>query len=166
MRICSHTVAAAVDNGDLQEFVNWFIRSKKSPNVTKLVTARMPKGCGRKGCTSPRKCRKKVTLSSRKSLADILKEQAPKRMSKECSPSNSPVEDKDNSGSDFTNSQYSQSAFGGCLTITGNEESMSVGIYTGDVQLESSSLVGAEEHRHIQHGGSVVLTHTSHWSEY
>ena len=74
--ICSHSVAAAEDNGDLQEFVNSLSKSKRVPNITKLVTAKMPKGRGRKGCAPPRKRRKKITVNSRKSFADILKEQA------------------------------------------------------------------------------------------
>ena len=68
--ICSHSVAAAEDNVHLQKFVNWLKRSKKVSNITKLVTATMPKGCGRKVCAPPPKRRKKIAVCSRKSFAD------------------------------------------------------------------------------------------------
>ena len=91
--ICSHSVAAAEDNGDLQEFIDCLRKSNKAPNITKQVTAKMPKGCGRKGCAPPRKCRKKIAVHSRKSFADILKEQATNESSKESSPSDSHTDD-------------------------------------------------------------------------
>ena len=42
--ICSHSVVAAEDNGDLNSFVKWVKRAKKVPNATKLVVTKMPKG--------------------------------------------------------------------------------------------------------------------------
>jgi hypothetical protein len=70
--ICSHSVAAAEDNCDLQSFVTWFAKAKKVPNITQLVTSQMPAGRGRKGGIPPRKRRKTVPAESRKSFSDIL----------------------------------------------------------------------------------------------
>ena len=67
MGVCSHSVAV----------VEWLKKTKKAPNLTKLVTAKMPKGRGQKGCVPPRKRRKKVAIHSRKSFAEVLEEQAP-----------------------------------------------------------------------------------------
>jgi hypothetical protein len=75
LRVCSHSVAAAEDNGELQLFVKWLKKVKKSPNLTQLALATMPKGRGRKGCNPPPRKKKKVTVKSRKSFAEILKEQ-------------------------------------------------------------------------------------------
>ena len=69
--ICSHTVAAAEDNCDLQSFVTWFAK-EKNPNITQLAMSQMPAGCGRKGGIPPRKRRKLVPAESRKSFFDIL----------------------------------------------------------------------------------------------
>lgn len=52
--ICSHSVAAAEKRSDLKRFVEWYKKSKKIPNLTKLVTANIPKGRGRKGGIAPR----------------------------------------------------------------------------------------------------------------
>ena len=75
LRVCSHSVAAAEDNGELQLFVDWLKKVKKSPNLTQLALATMPKGRGRKGCTPPPRKKKKVTVKSRKSFAELLKEE-------------------------------------------------------------------------------------------
>ena len=57
--ICSHSVAAAEKEGDLEPFVEWYKRSKKLPNLTKLITTQMPKGRGHKGgAVPPRRSRK------------------------------------------------------------------------------------------------------------
>ena len=50
--------------------MDWLKRTKKAPNLTKLVPAKMPKGRGRKGCLSPRKRRKKVAIHSCKLFAE------------------------------------------------------------------------------------------------
>ena len=68
--ICSHSVVAAEDNGDLQTFVEWVKRVKKVPNTTKLVTTKMPKGRGRKGTAPPCK-RKKKEVVTRKQFTEI-----------------------------------------------------------------------------------------------
>lgn len=158
--ICSHTVAAAEDNGDLQEFVISLSKSKRVPNITKLVTAKMPKGRGRKGCVPPRKRRKKITVHSRKSFADSLKEQATNLTDEESNPSDSNADDSHSDQESEVESQHHQSTFGGVLTVTGDEELLDM--YHGDIQLTSSSTVGAGEYHHNQHSGSVVLTHSSH----
>ena len=53
LKLCSHSVATAEDNKMLSKFLTTFKASK--PNITKLATADMPKGRGRKGNTAPRK---------------------------------------------------------------------------------------------------------------
>ena len=55
LRICSHSVAAAEDNGDLSTYVSWLKKAKQSPNLTKLALSQMPKGRGQKGGMPPRK---------------------------------------------------------------------------------------------------------------
>ena len=59
LRLCSHTVATAENEGQLQRFVQWYKKSRSNPNITKLVTTTMPKGRGRKGCIAPPKKKKK-----------------------------------------------------------------------------------------------------------
>ena len=49
LTICSHTVAVAEINGELSKYISWFIKAKKKPFLTKLVTTGMPDGRGRKG---------------------------------------------------------------------------------------------------------------------
>ena len=61
MGVCSHSVAAAQDNNDLVTFIEWMKKTKRSPNLTKLLVAKMPKGRGQKGGVPPRKRKKKVT---------------------------------------------------------------------------------------------------------
>ena len=54
MAFCSHTVAVAERNGQLPEFLQFLQKKKKTPNVTSLITANMPRGRGRKGGQPPR----------------------------------------------------------------------------------------------------------------
>lgn len=75
LRVCSHSVAAAEENGELHLFVDWLKKVKKSPNLTQLALTTMPKGRGRKGCNPPPRKKKKVTVESRKSFAELLKEE-------------------------------------------------------------------------------------------
>ena len=72
--ICSHSVVAAEDNGDLQAFVEWVKRAKKVPNTTKLVITKMPKGRGRKGNIPPRKRKKKEEIVTHKRFTEVLSE--------------------------------------------------------------------------------------------
>lgn len=57
LAICSHTVAAAESNGDLQKFFEWYCtnRGKRYVNITQLATHGMPSAAGRKGGRAPRK---------------------------------------------------------------------------------------------------------------
>ena len=71
--ICSHSVAAAEKEGDLEPFVEWYKRSKKLPNLTKLITTKMPKGRGRKGGTAPPKKKAKVTSTERVPFSTVCK---------------------------------------------------------------------------------------------
>ena len=71
--ICSHSVAAAEKASDLESFVGWFKRLKKHPNLTKLVTAQMPKGRGRKGGVAPPKKKHKVASVERVPFSRVCK---------------------------------------------------------------------------------------------
>ena len=55
MGICSHSVAAAEISNKLHEFIEWYKRSKKTPNLSKFAEATMPKGRGNKGGACSRK---------------------------------------------------------------------------------------------------------------
>ena len=63
--ICAHSVAAAEDNKELQLFVQWYLKAKKVPNLTKLATTEIPAGRGRKGSKAPPKKKPKVQPDSR-----------------------------------------------------------------------------------------------------
>lgn len=95
LKICSHTVAAAQDNDDLHSFTTWLKKTKKTPNITNLLTTKMPKGRGRKGCAPPspppRKRKKKIAASSRKSFAQVLRGPSEERNAKAESPIDSNV---------------------------------------------------------------------------
>ena len=47
--ICSHTVAAAQDGRNLQQFLNWYVTMKCGANLTNIGNANLPQGAGRKG---------------------------------------------------------------------------------------------------------------------
>lgn len=68
--ICSHAVATAQYNGQLQKFIEWFCQAKRCPNLTKLVTSQMPAGCGRKGGKPARRRKKKSDATSRVVFSD------------------------------------------------------------------------------------------------
>jgi len=42
--VCSHSVVVAEQNGELRDFVNWFKKAKKRPNLTKIALTGMPSG--------------------------------------------------------------------------------------------------------------------------
>lgn len=65
LSICSHTVAVAEVNGKLEQFVEWYCKSKKSPSLSRLALKDIPKGCGRKGSKPPRKRMKAQPISKR-----------------------------------------------------------------------------------------------------
>lgn len=62
MGICSHSVAVAEVSCKLSEFVDWYKKSKKIPNLTKFAEATMPKGRGRKGCVASRKRKSSIPV--------------------------------------------------------------------------------------------------------
>ena len=53
--LCSHTVAVAETMKRLKEFLNWFKKQKRSPNLTSLANINMPQNKGRKCGTKKRK---------------------------------------------------------------------------------------------------------------
>ena len=53
--LCSHTVAVAQVNNDLQSFVKWYAIHKCRPNLTLIANEGMPKGVGRKEGVPKRK---------------------------------------------------------------------------------------------------------------
>lgn len=62
--ICAHSVAVANLCSKLPEFVAWFKKSKKTPNLTSLAKATMPKGRGNKGSRCPRKRKSTVVTET------------------------------------------------------------------------------------------------------
>ena len=52
-KLCSHVVAAACDNDQLDQFIALYSKMKRNPNITKLATSNTPKGRGRKGGKAP-----------------------------------------------------------------------------------------------------------------
>lgn len=53
--LCSHTVAVAGINGDLESFIDWYVLTKQRPNFTTLAVHGLPSGRGRKGGIPKRK---------------------------------------------------------------------------------------------------------------
>ena len=54
-KICSHILVAAEVNGELLQFLQWYVRSNQEPNITKLAHVGLPSGRGRKGGIPKRK---------------------------------------------------------------------------------------------------------------
>ena len=54
-KLCSHTLAVAEVMKRLKEFLNWFRKQKRSPNLTSLANINMPQNKGRKSDTRKRK---------------------------------------------------------------------------------------------------------------
>ena len=65
--ICSHSVAVAHTNDSLQEFCDYYRKSKRLPSITQLLLSGMPSGVGNKGNRVTRK-RKKDDVTSITSL--------------------------------------------------------------------------------------------------
>ena len=65
LRLCSHTVATAEKEGELQTFVQWYKKLRAKPSLTKLITTTMPKGRGCKGGVAPPKKKKKLSGTSK-----------------------------------------------------------------------------------------------------
>ena len=148
LKICSHSVAAAEHNGDLGAFIQWLKKVKTAPSITKLVTTTMPKGRGRKGCAPPRKKMKKVPVATRKSFADVLKEQT----------SAATVEHDQHVESSSSDSDDSERYD---LTSSGGKFDIEYSLYGcgGDSQ-SSIPMSSAGRHHHSQQGGRVELTHS------
>lgn len=53
--LCSHTLAVAQTTNRLKEFLNWFKKHKRSPNLTSLANINMPQNKGRKAGTRKKK---------------------------------------------------------------------------------------------------------------
>ena len=80
-KLCSHTLAAAADNKDVQEFVEVYLNANITPNVTPVATAGGNKSAGRKPVDGPR-VRKRSTESAsadaaRCTLGEVLSDTSP-----------------------------------------------------------------------------------------
>ena len=64
-KLCSHTLATAVANDNLDSFIASYARVKRVPNLTELATTAMPKGRGRKGAKAPTKRKPNAPIQSR-----------------------------------------------------------------------------------------------------
>ena len=64
-KLCSHVVAAAQHNRDLDSFIASYHSLKTTPNLTSLATSTMPKGRGRKGSKGPVKRKPAVPIKER-----------------------------------------------------------------------------------------------------
>lgn len=71
-KLCSHIVAAAEDNKQLETFIASYGSTKKTPNLTKLATAGMPKGRGSKGGKAPAKRRPSVPVETQMELNPVM----------------------------------------------------------------------------------------------
>ena len=47
-KICKHTLAVAQLKGSLPDFIVWYKRSKRGPNIAKMALAGGPKNAGKK----------------------------------------------------------------------------------------------------------------------
>lgn len=80
-KLCSHTLAAAADNKDLQEFVDVYLSTNVTPNVTPVATAGGNKSAGRKPGDGPRVRKKSSKCPSveaaRCTLGEVLSDTPP-----------------------------------------------------------------------------------------
>lgn len=138
LSICSHAVAAAEKSGDLIEYIGWLTKTKKpSPNLTKLVLTNMPKGRGQKGNAPPRKRKKKMDAKSRKTIAEVIREDSSYMSCSSESETDSRIDGVSQGGIVNTKSD-------GSLFMKG-----------GDVQPVTGSVFS-------QSGGNVAFTHSEH----
>ena len=63
-QICSHTVATAHINGELQLFLDWYVENNCQLNLLAIGTQGMPKGVGRKGRIPKRKRNHQVPVET------------------------------------------------------------------------------------------------------
>jgi len=68
-KICGHTLAVAETNGELSDFLQWYVRSRMEPNITTLAMQGLPSGRGKKGGKPKRK-------RSRVSTPNLLQQSA------------------------------------------------------------------------------------------
>lgn len=73
-KLCSHIVAAAHYNGELDSFIDSYRTTKTTPNLTKLATSTMPKGRGRKGSRAPTKRKQTIPIQDRIELHPTVPE--------------------------------------------------------------------------------------------
>ena len=80
-KVCSHTLAAASDNKDLQEFVNVYRSEDITPNITPVATAGGNKFAGRKPGDVPRVRRRSSeplsAVAGRSTLGEVLSDIPP-----------------------------------------------------------------------------------------
>lgn len=55
-QICFHTLATAHINSELPQFLEWYVKSNITPNITKLGMVDAPSGRGRKGRRAKCQC--------------------------------------------------------------------------------------------------------------
>ena len=71
-KLCSHVVAAAQHNKELDSFVASYQTLKTVPNITKLATSTMPRGRGHKGSKAPTKRKAAIPVQDRIELHPLL----------------------------------------------------------------------------------------------
>jgi len=76
--LCSHVIAAAEDNGELGEFLE-YVKEFCGPNLSAIANTGMPSGSGRKGGVEKRKRSKAGTVQSR-SVRQCLQALTPSTM--------------------------------------------------------------------------------------
>lgn len=64
IKLCSHSVAVAYVNGELNQFMDVFTKKRRQPNLTKSALHGLPAGPGRKGGQPPKKRARKTTVDS------------------------------------------------------------------------------------------------------
>ena len=67
-QICSHSVAVAALNGDLEAFVKWYVDTHQQPNFTTLAANGLPAGRGRKGGI-PKRSRSRSSSSCKRDIS-------------------------------------------------------------------------------------------------
>ena len=60
-QICSHTIAAAEQNQELLEFLEWYVKLGQAPNLSSLALSGLPKGRGQKGGRAKRQRSRSTT---------------------------------------------------------------------------------------------------------
>ena len=58
--ICSHTIAVAEYNKELDSFLHWFVKYAESPKISVLAMSGLPHGRGKKGGKPKRQCKRQL----------------------------------------------------------------------------------------------------------